>query len=1318
MGVTGEMPVDDIADKLTDDLIALKVAGATVEEVIDIMAFKTYYPTKNIWRYTFLRKHCQTLFANEALGLNSAYRIYKLKKHTSQESYYSDFIENYFHPYPETALPRYLPVKVDIYRDAVEGSQPDVTTNTFELSEELLSESVTQPIVIYAKSGCGKKVVLLYLFDSVLSADVGVVPCFVYCDVISKGDVSELVYTQIAQSFGIKELNLSAAQIKQFIEGTNIPIIFLFDLNFRTIKMGDNLANFLTAIKHFAHLVYPTHRVVLTCQKQERLIDTPIHREFGERCHILELHPFSKEQALNYARSMHSVPDIAQIPEVFQRLMNYQEELITTPRNLELLTLLSLEDESQTTDQLCLSLGQHLLKDVESGCPEIPIENQPLFYSATPNFVGRGLELVELSAKYAAHTTLIIDGIAGIGKTELARRFGEELRQYRMCFWVECQESTSVTMLLNEVAKGLPSDEGKKIRLVMKENPKYQGLRDSLVEALNENRGVLFLDSYERVNDSEVHNLVEEISKGMETGKVILTTRQLPTFSSLRNVAAFTGGSNEAALDGLEEDASVLLFQKLGLNQTDRTILLKAHKKLRGHPKLIELFSARARRYGVEAVLRRLPGALKEIEQYLLDELFKELPESSQRLLGCLSVFNNPVPLDGVCAVYADDILAMDELIDRHLASYEQVSGGPQYSMHPLVREFSLAKVESPEVVHANAARYFSRHEKITPVNYKDYIEAHYHFQQACNYDEAAELVVSIAEDKICWGHWGDLAHMLDESIGIGHELPRSIVTRLYEYRGAIWESLGEFEESLENYNEMLQSAQRTGDRSKEGDAYNKIGWLHRLRDNHDAVWENAQSALAIAREVDNRRGIATSKNTLGLVYAKKTQWDEAIRAFQESAEIMREIGYKSGEASSIHNIGIIRRWGGKLDEALEYFQEGLKIREQIQHQKGMADSLTSIGLVYRDKGECDVALDNCQRALEIHRSIHNPDGIAVSLMNVGCVYDVMGKYDEALDSFQESLAICRNIGSKDGKAANLYNIGCIHEKRGEYSEAFNSFQQSLKIYKRLDNKNGIAKNLNSIGCIHQKRGKYKAALRCYRKSLEIKEEVNDRQGIASSVLNIGCVYRELYNIDIALEHHEQALNGAIEVGDKNLESKALANLGFDKIYQGNYTDGGISDLEEALNIARQVGNKSGGMQALYYLAEAWLRKGDLQRPLTMCDQLRVLAERLGAKEYIADWLMIKGQCEPPDANLVESALEIAEELQNPVLLWRIYSALGKIYKAQNQLMKANNAFVKATNIIEKLASSICDEELKNSYLNSEEITTVFRASGRILEPD
>ena len=691
-------------------------------------------------------------------------------------------------------------------------------------------------------------------------------------------------------------------------------------------------------------------------------------------------------------------------------------------------------------------------------------------------FTGRKDELERFKDVLEQSNLISIEGLGGIGKTELAAKYIEEYTPQGKAVWFECLPDTKLDSLIDccgysDVIKGETKTE----------LAKYSGFL-SLAERDGK---IIFLDNYQNISDESFRDFFKYSEKRLRKVRIVLIAREHPPLGGIPVLPV--------TLEGLEkysvEYAKKVISRYYSDVEIDDKSLQSVCDTVDGHPLAINL-AIQLLHYGetTDNIINKLvysKGINEELSHRLLDEIFDhpKSTEQEKELLLNFSIFRNKVFLNAFEYILdnSDRMETLHKLIDKHMI----IRYGNLYGAHPLVREFCYARLDDKEKLHLKAYEYLKaiRGEKLDIVLEE---EIFYHLLNSEQLQELAGLISENGEDFILLGHTNFLKDMMDAVVKSGIE--QAI---FYLYYGDIaqirgeWDGAtkyfeksfsipdvdektnamayikygemlfrkGEVKESLEYFEKGLDNCRKINFKRGEARSLNDIGLVDQVFGNFDIALEKLNKALDLNKDILDESGISNNLNNIGNVLCdkgKKGDLDDALEKYEESHKIMEEIKDKAGMALSLCNIGITLAKKEELDGAMMKCEESLKIRKEIGEKEGIAHSLNGIGNVLLKNDDLDGAMDKYEESYKITKEIGNKSGMVWSLNNIGVVLNRMGNLDGAKQKLEESFEITKEIGDKRGIALFLWNIGTTFFENKDYRLALKSLFQSIALYKQM----------------------------------------------------------------------------------------------------------------------------------------------------------------------------------------------------------------------------------------------------------------------------
>jgi tetratricopeptide (TPR) repeat protein len=721
------------------------------------------------------------------------------------------------------------------------------------------------------------------------------------------------------------------------------------------------------------------------------------------------------------------------------------------------------------------------------------------------NFVGRAAEIRELQTNLdpanGKWRAAVIHAIGGMGKTVLAARLGERMAlRLDGVISLRMSPSTTVQNVLDHIGDFLFAHNA---RFNLSEIHAYQGARAQLLEP-NVRLGML-AQILRRLRLLVVFDNCEDVLPGgMQVsragqGEASLDPELLPLIASL--VGSVDGPTrflftSRVDFSPVEENRladavghlplkemgfreAVYLMETLppldrlpialsgaagrdGIVETEAQSkradtrphplsMRDVYSRLGGHPYHLSLFARHAARTSVGQVLDDLSAVQEELLEFtLLEKAVEQLPDRAALLLRRGTVYEEPVPIEGLAFMLGDEQDAMPDvtaelsaLLAWGLAAREP--GTEDYSLHSLVRDWAQATWKDAERKDylRRAARYWIGVSKDNR-DLGDHLRARHYLFEAGDYEGADDIVQATHDYLFRWGYVGLLLSLLRQSMDTLEGRSKAIALGNLS---TIFKELGDYKTAMQFNQQVLQVFEESGDRRNLAVALHQIAMLYSLQGEYQQALEFYQRSLKIDDEISDRAGMAKSLGEMGNLHSRQGQYQQALEFYQQSFKIEEEIGDRAGTARSLHGIGNLYFEWGEYQRALEFYQQSSRIFEDVGDRSGTAPLLHQMGVLYQTQKDYPRALEFYRRSLKIKEEIGDRAGVASSLHQIGMLHQDQGDYKQAMEFYQLSLKIKEEIGSRAGVASSLGQIGLLYEQMDHVEEAIHSLLKAFLLF-------------------------------------------------------------------------------------------------------------------------------------------------------------------------------------------------------------------------------------------------------------------------------
>lgn len=313
-----------------------------------------------------------------------------------------------------------------------------------------------------------------------------------------------------------------------------------------------------------------------------------------------------------------------------------------------------------------------------------------------------------------------------------------------------------------------------------------------------------------------------------------------------------------------------------------------------------------------------------------------------------------------------------------------------------------------------------------------------------------------------------------------------------------------------------------------------------------------AQQASAIAEGLGDPSSQAKALEALGAALAKHQRNDEAIAASGAAVAIHRRLGDHKRESETLSDLCVQLLAVGRYAEAAEAAQATLPL---VTHDRGQqCTALFNLGTALYGAGRHAEAVPVLQRSAQEWNALPAlyPDGNrdvfvtteAKTLARLGSCLIKLGRVDEGIDAHRRAAVLFDECGVYDEKARSMLDIGVALLGRRSYDDAIPALQEAASEFAGLD----------------------------------------DTRYELSALLNLASAFTCVNRHQEAADVGARAVRSARPQGDRSLEAKAWFNLGKSRMMIPGQMQQGVVDMEQALGIYQELGDRRNETLAIYLL--------------------------------------------------------------------------------------------------------------------------------------
>lgn len=690
-------------------------------------------------------------------------------------------------------------------------------------------------------------------------------------------------------------------------------------------------------------------------------------------------------------------------------------------------------DDNHTLDLRRLSadlverdLSKHVEKQLVTSLADLP---------RLRHFYGRATELDNMvNLLEARATTLLVPGIAGIGKTTVASKLIERFMHRRNLLYHRCQDWEGSRSFFESVADWLSSMGCPDFATYLAATPVPQPADAArlLVEALSGSPSLIVIDDFHKVADLVLHQTFQAMSLNLlgsdeQIGLVIFSRSfkpVVPTKDAEGRIASLV-----LPLDGLDPESGRKLLSSFETLADEQW--LHIHGLSRGHPLVLELINR-----GASA------GAFHEtLENYVNVEIFSKLSAEQKRVLSALAIYREPVLLEAL----AQQGLNTDELDSLVESGLARQADAETYDVHDLIREFLLRSISSTlkQEFHAKCTEWYQKQ----PKNHDTLIELIYHAIQSVQHELASELIVTEGRQLVAQGHMELLG--LIEQIDFT-DLPLSVQLTMSQMQGEILALFGRLDEAETVLQNALSVAEKEADVLVQAEVLSSLADVSRKQGDSDLSLDRHKQALKHYIAIGHARWAARTYNNIGYLLRRKNERNKALQAYGEVEAILASTS-DDGLINSQITLARALIDLGEVDRAREHAMASHERTSQLEDSALHARAQAVLGRYYAKVGQSELALFHYSEALEAMNEAGDVQSLVEITMLLGEVLQDAGRTKEAMEHYGQALVLAESNDLRMQIGDLLARLGGMAPDRQDRMEYL---QRALKVFRELGARN------------------------------------------------------------------------------------------------------------------------------------------------------------------------------------------------------------------------------------------------------------------------
>ena len=707
-------------------------------------------------------------------------------------------------------------------------------------------------------------------------------------------------------------------------------------------------------------------------------------------------------------------------------------------------------------------------------------------------FIGRerAIQALERAWLRQVQGAVLVHGMAGIGKTTLARGFLRWLYDTHGLgagvFWFAFDAIHAAEYVINRLVEALFDPRASALALEEKQQ--------ALIKALYEQPFLIVWDNLESaagISSTEVTPLLPEqdrqvlksLLQALRGGKtkILITSRSpenwlAPTECYRLPLGGLVGEERWAYCNAVVGDLGLCIDRE----DPDFLALMEA---LDGHPLAMQALLLRLQEHSAQALLAELKTQFTGAQG----------DESTHKIFAALSLLDQGLP-----AEYAP-LLQLIGLHQRYVASddLEIMCKSAEIKLERTTVNACCSALENGGLLHHRGHSIYGMHPVLSGF-----------LQQRHRATESLQRgFVNLM------GHYADylaLKALHEQRVpfalqGANFYQALALARQLHmdDHIGALAQSLAFFAQNNRDFatarrlfESYVEHRTAVGDQEGVASAYHQLGMIAQAQRDFPTAKAWYQKSLAIKEKLGNEHGAALTYHQLGQIAEEQHDFPTAKAWYQKSLAIKEKLGNEHRASSTYHTLGNIALEQRDLPTAKAWYQKSLAITEKLGDEHVASMTYHQLGIIAAVQRDFQAAQAWYQKSLAINERLGNEHETALTYHQLGQIALAQHDLPTAKAWYQKSLTINERLGNEHKAVLTYRQLVNIATKQRDFPTAGDWCQKAIAINERLGNKHEAALNYMQLGLLSQAQDEHRVAGKWFLKAIAGFAQTSDQHSL------------------------------------------------------------------------------------------------------------------------------------------------------------------------------------------------------------------------------
>lgn len=211
------------------------------------------------------------------------------------------------------------------------------------------------------------------------------------------------------------------------------------------------------------------------------------------------------------------------------------------------------------------------------------------------------------------------------------------------------------------------------------------------------------------------------------------------------------------------------------------------------------------------------------------------------------------------------------------------------------------------------------------------------------------------------------------------------------------------------------------------------------------------QRAVAAARAAGDQAAEALMLSGLGSAYWRMNRLDEAEDSCLKALQIYRTVIDPSAEGMALIDYGAVQCQRGNHQHGVALVTRALDLLHGENVRRARATALLDRGVIHERLGQRAQSFADTRQALAIYRQLDDRRNEALAIGNLAWLHLVDADLDSAFDLYRQQHHLALLLADTFLQADALFGIGETHATAGDFDQARHAWQEAFHLFEEIN---------------------------------------------------------------------------------------------------------------------------------------------------------------------------------------------------------------------------------------------------------------------------